>query len=168
MKYGKPFIYSIIIALILIFFIPGILRASVIEVKVVRVLDGDTFDTLHGKYPLKVRMLNIDAPEKKQPYGEWSSRQLKKLIAGHTVTVVYTHTDKYGRILGQVFTANGIDANRQQVISGAAWVYERYNTDYTLPGIQTQARKDRRGLWVEKQPIEPWIWRKNQKMKDNN
>jgi endonuclease YncB( thermonuclease family) len=168
MNCARHFIYLMLMSLLLISFYPNILHASEIQVKVVRILDGDTFDALHGQYLLRVRMSNIDAPEKTQSFGQWSLRQLKDMLAGHTVTVVYTHTDPYGRILGQVITASGIDANRQQVITGAAWVYERYNTDYALPGIQTQARKDRRGLWVEKHPIEPWIWRKNQKMKDNN
>lgn len=31
-----------------------------------------------------------------------------------------------------------INVNRSQFISGAAWVYERYNTDKTLPALQRE------------------------------
>lgn len=82
--------------------------------------------------PIRVRLINIDAPEKKQAFGHWSANQLKALLAGQSVTVSYTQTDRYGRIIGRVFTTNGTDASRFMVQSGAAWVYERYNTDKSL------------------------------------
>ncbi len=92
--------------------------------KVIRVLDGDTIEvkTLPAKIvvyevPIRVRLINIDAPEK-QPFGRWSTNQLKALLAGQSVTVSYTQTDRYGRVLGRVVTANGTEANRQQVLRG--------------------------------------------------
>ncbi|WP_252388327.1 thermonuclease family protein, partial [Escherichia coli] len=51
--------------------------------------------------PIRVRLINIDAPEKKQPFGRWSTNQLKTLLAGQSVTVSYTQTDRYGRIIGR-------------------------------------------------------------------
>lgn len=94
-----------------------------------------------------VRLANIDAPEKKQPFGRWSATQLKDLVAGKPVTVQYAQTDRYGRILGRVYTADGTEANRWQVRNGAAWVYPDYNNDYTLPPLQRDARALKRGLW---------------------
>lgn len=41
-----------------------------------------------------------------------------------------------------------INVNRSQVISGAAWVYERYNTDKTLPALQREEQLHKRGLWA--------------------
>ncbi len=74
--------------------------------KLFRVLDGDTIEvkTLPAKIvvyevPIRVRLINIDAPEK-QPFGRWSTNQLKALLAGQSVTVSYTQTDRYGRVLG--------------------------------------------------------------------
>ncbi|MCZ5569857.1 thermonuclease family protein, partial [Escherichia coli] len=64
-----------------------------------------------------------DAPEKKLAFGHWSENQIKALLAGQSVTVSYTQTDRYGRIIGGVFTTNGTDASRFMVQSGAAWVY---------------------------------------------
>lgn len=158
----KPFrnLYSICCAFFLICF-PFIVDASVLQGKVILVLDGDTIEVFKERQPVRVRLLNIDAPEKKQPFGRWSTNQLKSLLAGQSVTVSYTQTDRYGRILGRVVTANGTEANRQQVLNGAAWVYDMYNTDNSLPAIQREAQMQRRGLWADSQPVPPWVWRHN-------
>ncbi|HFI2730595.1 TPA: thermonuclease family protein [Escherichia coli] len=139
--------------------LPATLCAAQIQGKVIRVLDGDTIEVLQEQQPVRVRLLNIDAPEKKQPFGRWSTNQLKSLLAGQSVTVSYTQTDRYGRILGRVITANGTEANRQQVQKGAAWVYDRYNIDNSLPALQREAQTQKRGLWADNQPVPPWEWR---------
>lgn len=126
--------------------------------KVIRVLDGDTIEVLHDNEPVRVRLANIDAPEKKQAYGNWSTGQLKSLVAGKLVTVSYTQTDRYGRVLGRVETKY-VNVNRAQVISGAAWVYEQYNTDDSLPALQKEAQEQKHGLWADNQPVPPWEWR---------
>ncbi|HAN3414656.1 TPA: thermonuclease family protein [Escherichia coli] len=130
-----------------------------IQGKVIRVLDGDTIEVLQDKKPIRVRLANIDAPEKKQAFGRWSTNQLKALLAGQSVTVSYTQTDRYGRIIGRVFTTNGTDASRFMVQSGAAWVYERYNVDESLPALQREAQEQKRGLWADANPVPPWEWR---------
>ena len=114
--------------------------------RVVRVLDGDTIDVMLSQHPVRVRLVNIDAPEKKQDYGRWSEKIMKSLVAGKTVTVTYFQRDRYGRILGQVY-------------AGAAWVYEQYNTDPVLPVLQGEARQQKRGLWADSAPVPPWVWR---------
>ncbi|WP_204362388.1 thermonuclease family protein, partial [Escherichia coli] len=82
-------------------------NAADIQGKVIRVLDGDTIEILQNKTPVRIRLANIDAPEKKQAYGRWSTDQLKSLIAGQSVRVTYSHNDRYGRIIGRVFTTGG-------------------------------------------------------------
>ncbi|MGE2761844.1 thermonuclease family protein [Escherichia coli] len=130
-----------------------------IQGKVIRVLDGDTIEVLQDKKPVRIRLANIDAPEKKQAFGRWSANQLKALLAAQPVTVTYTQTDRYGRIIGHVFTTNGTDASRFMVQSGAAWVYERYNVDESLPALQREAQEQKRGLWADANPVPPWEWR---------
>ncbi|EIY1709395.1 thermonuclease family protein [Shigella sonnei] len=146
--------------------IPYTFNQKILQGKVIRVLDGDTIEikTLPAKIvvyevPIRVRLINIDAPEKKQPFGRWSTSQLKTLVAGKQVTVSYSHKDRYGRIIGHVFTTNGTDASRFMVQSGAAWVYERYNADESLPALQREAQEHKRGLWADANPVPPWEWR---------
>ncbi|HEB7853316.1 TPA: thermonuclease family protein [Escherichia coli] len=144
---------------IVLLIVPFCLFAEQIQGNVVRVLDGDTIEVLQDRTPVRIRLINIDAPEKKQPFGRWSTNQLKSLIAGQPVTVTYTQTDRYGRVLGRVVTTNGIEANRYMVQNGAAWVYDQYNTDPSLPALQREARAQKRGLWAGSQPVPPWEWR---------
>ncbi|WP_459496812.1 thermonuclease family protein [Erwinia amylovora] len=143
----------------LVILFSGSLFAAEIQGKVIRVLDGDTIEVLQDKTPVRIRLANIDAPEKKQAFGRWSANQLKGLVAALPVTVTYTQTDRYGRIIGRVFTANGTEANRFMVKSGAAWVYDKYNSDNSLPALQQEAKEHRRGLWADSNPMPPWEWR---------
>ncbi len=143
--------------------------AAEMKGKVVRVLDGDTIEVKAlpqhlpvDETPLRIRLMNIDAPETKQPFGRWSTEQLKSLIAGQVVTVTYKQTDRYGRILGSVFTANGTEVSHFMVQSGAAWVYDYYNADQALPALQLVAIEHKRGLWADNQPVPPWVWRHKQ------
>lgn len=72
--------------------------------------------------------------------------QLKSLV----VTVTYTQTDRYGRIPGRVYTEDGMEVNGWLVQHGAARVYPDFNTDYTLPAYQREARTMKRSLWADK------------------
>ncbi len=150
--------YPLVLSII---FFSGFLSAAEMRGKVIRVLDGDTIEVLQGKKPVRIRLANIDAPEKTQAFGRWSTNQLKGLVAAQPVTVTYTQTDRYGRIIGNVFTTNGTEASRFMVQSGGAWVYERYNTDKALPALQREAQKQKHGLWADSQPMPPWEWRHN-------
>ena len=135
------------------------LCAAQIQGHVIRVLDGDTLEILQDKKPVRVRLANIDAPEKKQDYGRWSTDMMKSLVAGKTVTVTYFQRDRYGRIPGQVYAPDGMNINQFMVRAGAAWVYEQYNTDPVLPVLQNEARQQKCGLWSDADPVPPWIWR---------
>ncbi|HGV9289462.1 TPA: thermonuclease family protein [Enterobacter hormaechei] len=142
----------------LLYIYPHVSSATQFEGSVVRVLDGDTIEVLREQNPVRVRLLNIDAPEKKQPFGRWSTNQLKTLVAGNPVKVTYQNTDRYGRVLGMVET-KFINVNRTMVIYGAAWVYDKYNTDKSLPDLQKEAQEQKRGLWADSDPLPPWEWR---------
>ncbi|XIW30428.1 thermonuclease family protein (plasmid) [Escherichia coli] len=131
---------------------------------VIRVLDGDTLEILQDKKPVRVRLANIDAPEKKQPFGRWSATQLKDTGERKARNrAIRADRQVWYCILGKVYTADGTEANRWQVRNGAAWVYPDYNNDYTLPPLQRDARALKRGLWADKNPVPPWTWRKQNK-----
>ena len=128
--------------------------------KVIKVSDGDTVTILtEDKTQHKIRLNDIDAPEKKQAFGNKSKDNLAKYIAGKTVTVEYQKKDKYKRVLGTIYY-NNTDINLQQVKDGYAWVYKKYSNNQTYYKAEKLARDKRVGLWIDKNSLEPWEFRK--------
>ncbi len=128
--------------------------------RTVAVLDGDTIDVVTDeREKIRVRLAGIDAPEKSQAYGQRSKQNLAAMVGGKTVEIVDRGNDQYGRTVGSI-SVDGIDVNAEQVKSGFAWVYSRYNRDNELPSLETQARRDQLGLWRDKNPIAPWLYRR--------
>ena len=111
---------------------------------VVAVADGDTLTVLVDRQRIKVRLSEIDAPEKKQPFGSRSKQSLSDLVFGKNVHVLSSSNDRYGRVLGRVYVGQQ-DVNAEQIRRGMAWVYDRYVTDRGLYRLQTEARNERRG-----------------------
>jgi len=130
--------------------------------KVVKVSDGDTLTVLVERKQITVRLLEIDAPEKKQAFGQRSRESLAQMCAAQVATVNASGRDKYGRVLGRV-QCQGLDANAEQVRRGMAWVFDRYVTDRSLYALQNEARAAHVGLWADKHPTAPWDWRKQHK-----
>ena len=127
--------------------------------KVVSVADGDTITVLRERTQVKVRLLEIDAPEKAQAFGAKSKESLSDMCFGNAATLADKGRDRYGRTLARV-TCDGVDANAEQVRRGRAWVYDRYVTDKMLYAVQEEAKAERRGLWKDEKPVPPWEWRK--------
>lgn len=128
--------------------------------QVIGIQDGDTLTVLIEQKPLRVRLAEIDAPEKAQPFGNRSKQSLAELCHRKAATVTPKATDRYGRTVAAVSCA-GNDAGAHQVVSGMAWVYDRYASPATpLYALQDTARAARSGLWSESSPVPPWEWRK--------
>ena len=127
--------------------------------KVVAVADGDTITVLHDKVQVKVRLTEIDAPEKKQAFGNRSKESLSDLCFGKTATLFEKGKDRYGRTLARV-TCDGTDANAEQVRRGLAWAYTKYLTDPQIKVLEEEARAARIGLWHDDKSVPPWEWRK--------
>jgi endonuclease YncB( thermonuclease family) len=126
---------------------------------VIRILDGDTVEVLDAeKKTHRVRMANIDAPERKQAFGEVSRQALATMAYRQKVEVLDQGGDPYGRRIG-VLTVNGRNLNAAMVAQGMAWVYTRYNTDKALPALEKTARATKVGLWADQNPTPPWDFR---------
>lgn len=137
--------------------------ASAQAAEVIRIADGDTFTVLVDKKPVKIRLANIDAPERKQAFGTRSRQSLADLCFRKDATYQTQDIDRYGRTVA-VVTCDGVEANRHQVETGMAHVYSRYNKDKALPALQEQAQQARRGLWRDADPVPPWEFRKMKKI----
>ena len=83
--------------------------------KVIKVTDGDTVNVLTSDNNThKIRLSGIDAPEKKQAFGNRSKQALEELIDGKIVNVEYNKLDKYQRVVGKI-TFDGQDVNLRQI-----------------------------------------------------
>jgi micrococcal nuclease len=131
--------------------------------KVVSIADGDTITVLtNDQQQYKVRLAEIDAPEKKQAYGTVAKNALAEKVFGETVTVQYTEKDRYGRIVGYV-KLNNRNINMEMVEGGYSWRYSQYSRDTAFQIAQNNARSNNRGLWADPYPTPPWEFRKEQK-----
>lgn len=160
-----------ILLLTALLLLANISTADTLYGRVVGVADGDTVTVLDAtNTQWKIRLMGIDAPEKKQAFGSKSKEYLSGLAFNKQVTVEYNKQDRYGRTVGKIII-NGVDANLEQVKAGMAWHYKQYQREqsvedrmiYTL--AEEQARAGKRGLWIGPEPVPPWDWRKQQKIK---
>ena len=139
--------------------------AAVLSGTVIAVIDGDTIllQPVNRKTAprtfLKLRLAGIDAPEKDQAFGDDSGRALAGLVLRKQVQVVTVATDDYGRQVARVRLGK-LDVNRHMVQRGHAWASTRYRRNPELVALQQQARRARLGLWSQRQPVPPWVWRK--------
>jgi endonuclease YncB( thermonuclease family) len=127
---------------------------------VVGVSDGDTIRVLRGT-EVKVRLAEIDCPERRQPFGTRAQQRTSELAFGQVVRVVETGApDRWGRLVAEVLLPDGRSLNRELVREGLAWHYERYSDSPELGALEAAARRTRVGLWVEPGAIPPWEWRR--------
>ena len=142
----------------------GSSHANVLESKVVGIADGDTITLLVSHREIKVRVAGIDAPEKKQPFGQRSKEHLSECAFGKTVSIEWNKTDRYGRTIGKV-TADGVDCGLRQIQDGMAWHYKAYAKEQSAiersaySEAESHARASKAGLWSDPHPTPPWEFR---------
>lgn len=147
-----------------------------IDGTVIKVADGDTItvqDSLGTK--VKVRLYGIDAPETEksnkrtgrvskpgQPHGQEAHAALAGKVDRQRVRLDVMNIDRYKRAVALVWLG-GRNVNREMVSEGYAWAYRHYldrahASEYL--GAEEAARRVRRGLWQEANPLPPWEFRK--------
>lgn len=132
---------------------------------IVGIADGDTVtllvDEAGGKRQQRVRLTEIDTPERAQPWGTRARQALADKVFRREVRVASGGEDRYGRLLGRIYLG-GRDINREMVREGHAWVYRRYSSDRSLLQDEGAARDRRAGLWSlpDAQRVPPWEWRR--------
>jgi endonuclease YncB( thermonuclease family) len=142
-----------------------IANAEILNGTVVGISDGGTITVLDKLIKQhKVRLMGIDAPEKSQAFGNEAKQTLSNYIYKKEISVEFKKYDKYKRIVGKV-TRDGQDICLQMILDGMAWLYTEYEkeqpkTDRDLyREAEASARNVNIGIWSEKQPVSPWIFR---------
>lgn len=133
--------------------------AETLSGQIIGVSDGDTATLLtSGHKPIKIRLAQIDAPEREQAYGEQSKQSLSNLIYRKNVKVDVEDKDQYGRIVGKVMLGD-LNVNLEQIKCGMAWFYIEFGRDALYREAEGHARSAKIGLWADAAPIPPWKWR---------
>ena len=137
--------------------------------KVVVVSDGDTVKLLTAdNQTYKIRLAGIDAPEKKQAFGNESKKTLSDCAEGKEAKIDGNKKDRYGRIVGKVIVA-GVDCNLRQIKLGMAWHYKKYEKEQEVEDRSIYAQEEylaqsaNKGLWAGTAVLAPWDFRKQRK-----
>src|SRR3954468_22767015 len=127
------------------------------EVRVTRVVDGDTIHVWTGGQDESVRYIGIDTPESVKPgtpvqcFAKAAGKENRRLVAGQRVKHVYDaeRRDRYGRLLAYVY--------RGSLFVNAELVRAGYARTLTIPPnvrfagrfatLARDAREHARGLW---------------------
>ena len=153
------------IAAVTVLVITATLHAEELRGKVVSIADGDTITVQDAdKVQHKIRLQGIDAPEKKQAFGTKSKERMSEKVGGEEVVVQWKEKDRYGRILGEVMLDKR-HINLEMVQDGMAWHYTTYSKSKELTKAEAEARMGKKGLWVDKEPVPPWEYRKTEREK---
>jgi len=136
---------------------------------IVAISDGDTITLLtQDKQQLKIRLVGIDTPEKKQAYGSKAREHLASRIFKQDVEVDLRKKDQYGRHLGVIYLS-GVDINQLMIQDGYAWFYKHYAKEQPkeealrYAKAEQDARAKQKGLWADPNPVPPWDFRKETK-----
>ena len=132
-----------------------------------RVVDADTLS--FGKE--KVRIDGIDAPEMRQQCkdasgaayacGKVAMAALWARIGPDGVTCEGDSRDRYQRLIGFCFFADGTDMNAWIVRQGYALAYRKYSTAYIW--AEDAAKAERLGIWAG-EFVPPWDWRRGKRL----
>ncbi len=133
--------------------------------KIVGVTDGDTVILLtQNKTQIKVRLDAIDCPESKQAFGYRAKQFTSDFCFGKEATLISHGRDRYGRTLGLIIVGKDT-LNYELIKAGYAWHYKQYNKEKRLSDMELFARSKKIGIWVDKDPVAPWTFRRK---KNNN
>ena len=138
---------------------------KVVEGRIVGVTDGDTVDLLTDDLvQQRIRLRGIDAPEKRQAFGNRSKQALSALVFGRRVAVAHSKVDRHKRWVGRIMVGD-VDVSRAMIVQGMAWHYAYNGLEQPVEErvgdaeAEQAARLERRGLWVDGAPVAPWDFR---------
>ena len=153
-------------------------RYTLPECLVIGVADGDTIKARCGRpgnyKQIKVRLSAIDAPERKQAFGNRARMALSDIAFGKQANLVCTNKDRYQRHVCKVMVSTAsnpdgpktLDAGLAMITVGLAWWHKAYSREQTLEErgqyefAAIEAKAKRAGLWRDAKPLAPWEWRK--------
>ena len=124
--------------------------------KVIGIKDGDTvvvIDSLNVQTTL--RLAEVDCPEKSQAFGMKAKQFTSDEIYLKQIKYIVTDIDRYGRSIAKIYYDNNKYLSEEIIRNGFGWQYKKYSTSKLLAKLEEEARKNKRGLWIDPNPIYP-------------
>lgn len=76
------------------------------------------------------------------------------------VTIIEHGEDRDQPTIGDVGLEDGRSLNQELVKAGYAWWYFKYSDDRDLGQLELDTKLVHVGLWKDKDPVPPWVFRK--------
>lgn len=157
---------------------------NTLSFRVLKIYDGDSMKVAGSDLTLMIRLVGIDAPEsgrnnqtskksleKKgssyggQPFSLDAKEALIRMIGKREIRIKSYGTDRYNRLLAEVFTADGTLANLELVRLGMAEVYRGLPPkDFDIAPYkkaESEAKSRYLGIWSTGTRYQsPKVWRK--------
>ena len=129
--------------------------------KVIAISDGDTITVLlDDKTSKKLRLAEVDCPERGQPFGKNAKQFTSDQIFGKQIKFIETDKDRYGRSIAKVYYDKEKYLSAELIKAGLGWWYFYYSKDKSLGEFEEQAKRNKIGLWQDKNAVSPWEYRK--------
>ncbi|WP_083626517.1 thermonuclease family protein [Rhodovulum sp. ES.010] len=128
---ARPIITRMIVSVLAVLVLltgPVSAQTNTVSGAVRYVTDGDTFSLRGVERP--IRVWGLDAPERNERGASAATSTLQRLVAGQSLTCRVRDIDRYGRIVGQCFLADGRDVAAQMIAAGVAREYCYFSGGY--------------------------------------
>ncbi|MCF8055168.1 MAG: thermonuclease family protein [Desulfocapsa sp.] len=136
------------------------------KAEVVKVVDGDSIHVRYKGRTIRVRLWGIDTPEWSQPFSKVAKNYTAKLVSNTEVKLEEKDWDDYGRMVALVTMEDKRCLSEELLQAGLAWVHVYYCREPICKKwreYEKQARERQLGLWRDKSPVPPWVWKRKKK-----
>jgi micrococcal nuclease len=149
---------------LLLFFICAQVYAQTLTGKVIAIKDGDTVVVLDAENTqTTLRLAEVDCPEKAQAFGTRAKQFTSEAVYLKQVKYEVTDTDRYGRSIAKIYYDDNKYLSAEIIKNGFGWQYKQYSNSKLLARLEQEARTNKRGLWVDPNPIYPSDFRKSKR-----
>jgi endonuclease YncB( thermonuclease family) len=139
---------------------------AVLLARIVAYGSGSAFAVLNQSEKLKrIKLSGVDAPERRQRFGPQARHLAAEWVGTGAFEITIDKTDEDGRIHGRV-VVDGHDVGFELIKAGLAWCDPADITEIPLTVREkyqqecVRAKAQRRGLWLDQNPMPPWEHRK--------
>ena len=121
------------------------------KVKIVKIVDGDTFDVFSQDKTIRIRPICADAPESYQTFkgikiGKIATQELSKLLPLNSIIDIIPHyKDGNGRTVASVYIGD-INISHYLIQNGYAYAHKTFCKKQEI-NMQIEAQKAKKGLW---------------------